>query len=175
MFRKKFFELTEGFENHKIEQLGVFNVWNFLFYLSTGLTIVLAVRAGGVIPVFAYLVVPPVSAILLTRKNTGLVLIAMLISILGSLFGVYFSVHFDFPAGSSIVAVLGMIYLRLTDLPRGPVGHRHRLAGVINKELLAGAVLLAYHQIELACPEAIALTGPVVTQSVGVGCLVLLP
>ena len=111
IFRKKFFELTEKFENHQAENIGVFNLWNFLFYLSIGLAIVLAVRAGGVIPVFSYIVVPPVSAILLTRKKGSLVLIAMLVSIVGSFFGIYFSTHFDFPAGSSVVAILGVIFL----------------------------------------------------------------
>ena len=111
IFRKKFFELTEKFENHQAEHIGVFNLWNFLFYLSIGLAIVLAVRAGGVIPVFSYIVVPPVSAILLTRKKGSLVLIAMLVSIVGSFFGIYFSTHFDFPAGSSVVAILGVIFL----------------------------------------------------------------
>ena len=111
VFRKKFFELTEKFENHQVEHIGVFNLWNFLFYLSIGLAIVLAVRAGGVIPVFSYIVVPPVAAILLTRKKTGLVFIAMALSVVGSFFGIYFSTHFDFPAGSSVVAILGVIFL----------------------------------------------------------------
>ncbi len=111
IFQKKFFALTEMFENHQVEHIGVFNLWNFLFYLSIGLAIVLAVRAGGVIPVFSYIVVPPVAAILLTRKQSGLVLIAMLISVAGSFFGIYFSTQFDFPAGSSVVAILGMIFL----------------------------------------------------------------
>jgi zinc/manganese transport system permease protein len=111
VFRKQFFDLTEKFENQQVEHVGVFNLWNFLFYLSIGLTIVLAVRMGGVIPVFSYIVVPPVSAILLTRRKGGLVLLAMFISVLGSFFGVYFSTQFDFPAGSSVVAILGVIFL----------------------------------------------------------------
>jgi zinc/manganese transport system permease protein len=110
-FRKRFFELTERIENYRVENVGVFNTWNFLFYLSIGLAIVLAVRVGGVIPVFSYLVVPAVSAILLTRRRRTLVVAAMLISLLGSLFGVIFSVHFDFPVGSSIVALLGFLFL----------------------------------------------------------------
>ena len=111
IFRRRFFVLTEMFENRSVEHIGVFNPWNFLFYLSIGLAIVLAVRAGGVIPVFSYIVVPPVAAILLTRRQGGLVIIAMILSVLGSVFGLYFSVHFDFPAGSSVVAILGVIFL----------------------------------------------------------------
>ena len=66
IFRKKFFELTESFENGKIETKG-FNIWNFLFYISIGLSIVFAVRVSGVIPVFSYLIIPSVCAIMLAR------------------------------------------------------------------------------------------------------------
>lgn len=110
LFRKKFFGLTEKFENHEIEEIGVFNLWNFLFYLSIGLAIVLAVRSAGVIPVFSYLIIPPVSAILLSRKKAPMVFIAVAVAVLGSFFGIYFSTQFDFPAGSSVVAILSVIF-----------------------------------------------------------------
>ncbi|NQV73027.1 metal ABC transporter permease [bacterium] len=121
VFRKHFFEITKKFEAHDVEDMGFFNVWNFLFYLSIGLAIVLAVRIGGVIPIFAYLVVPPVSAVLMTKGNTGLVLISMLVGVVGSVAGIYFSVTFDFPAGSSVVAMLGVIFViaSLVRLVRG--------------------------------------------------------
>ena len=107
---KQFFNLTEQFENGEFAKVGVFNIWNFLFYLSIGLAIVFAVRIGGVIPVFAYIIIPPVSAIMLARKNVTLVIVAVIVSVLGGFFGLTFSYHLDFPAGSSIVAMLGMIF-----------------------------------------------------------------
>jgi zinc/manganese transport system permease protein len=110
VFRKKFFRLTEKFENHEIEEIGVFNLWNFLFYLSIGMAIVLAVRSAGVIPVFSYLIIPPVTAILISRKKVSMIIISMVIGVLGSFFGLFFSAHYDFPAGSSVVAVLGAIF-----------------------------------------------------------------
>ena len=110
IFRKKFFGLTEKFENHQIEDVGVFDLWNFLFYLSIGLSIVLAVRSAGVIPVFSFLIIPPVSAILISRKKNAMVIISMLVAVFGSFFGLYFSTHYDFPAGSSVVAILGAIF-----------------------------------------------------------------
>lgn len=110
IFRKKFFGLTEKFENHEIEEIGVFNLWNFLFYLSIGLSIVLAVRTAGVIPVFSYLIIPPVSAILLSRNKGFMVIISMSVAVVGSFFGLFFSAHYDFPAGSSVVAILGLIF-----------------------------------------------------------------
>lgn len=110
IFRKKFFSLTEKFENHEIEEMGVFNLWNFLFYLSIGLSIVLAVRSAGVIPVFAYLIIPPVSAILLSRKKRTMIALSMTVATAGSFLGLFFSTHYDFPAGSSVVAILGALF-----------------------------------------------------------------
>ncbi len=128
IFRKKFFELTEKFENHEVEDIGVFDLWNFLFYLSIGLAIVLAVRIGGVIPVFSYLIIPPVSAILLARKTSAVVAIAMTVGVLGSFFGLYFSTHFDFPAGSSVVAILGALFCLLAVI-RAVKGKRVTISG----------------------------------------------
>lgn len=116
IFQKKFFELTESFENGKMEIKG-FNIWNFLFYISIGLSIVFAVKLSGVIPVFSYLIIPSVCAVMLAKSNWAVVVIAMFISLLASFIGLNVSFHFDFPAGSSIVAVLGGIFI-LTSIIR---------------------------------------------------------
>lgn len=110
LFRKRFFSLTQKFEDHDIEKIGMFDLWNFLFYLSIGLAIVLAVRIAGVIPVFAYLIIPPVSAIMISRKRTRVIITSILIAVIGSVWGIYFSVQFDFPAGSSVVVILGALF-----------------------------------------------------------------
>jgi len=124
VFRKQFFRITEKFERNEVDDLGAFNLWNFLFYISIGLAIVLAVSAGGVIPVFSFLVIPPVSAILVTRSRAALIPLAIAIAITGAFLGIYFSVQFDFPAGSSIVAMLGMLFVAasLVRLFRGQLG-----------------------------------------------------
>jgi zinc/manganese transport system permease protein len=111
VFFKKFFSLTKSFENGDVHKVGIFNIWNFLFYISIGLAIVFAVKINGVIPVFSFLIIPAVSAIMLSKNNTVVIIIAIIISILGSFFGLNFSFHYDFPAGSSIVAVLGGIFI----------------------------------------------------------------
>lgn len=110
IFRRQFSEITEKFKQRNVDDLGIFNLWNFLFYISIGLAIVLAVRAGGVIPVFTFIVVPPVAAILMTQSKSGIVLLSLAVAVLGAFFGIYFSVQFDFPAGSSIVAMLGVLF-----------------------------------------------------------------
>ncbi len=111
VFFKKFFVLTESFENGENHLVGIFNIWNFLFYISIGLAIVFAVKINGVIPVFSYLIIPAVSAILISKKKVTVIIIAFIISILAGFFGLNFSFHYDFPAGSSIVTVLGIIFI----------------------------------------------------------------
>lgn len=110
IFRRKFFGLTESVEADEAAQPGVFKFWNFLFFLSIGVSIVFAVRVGGVIPVFSYLIIPPVAAILVSRSTSAVVILAMLVGVLGSVFGILFALQFDFPAGSSIVAMLGALF-----------------------------------------------------------------
>ncbi len=111
VFFRKFFALTESFENGENHLVGIFNIWNFLFYISIGLAIVFAVKINGVIPVFSYLIIPAVSAILISKKKVTVIIIAFIISILAGFFGLNFSFHYDFPAGSSIVTVLGIIFI----------------------------------------------------------------
>lgn len=111
VFFKQFFGLTRSFENGENHLIGIFNIWNFLFYITIGLAIVFAVKINGVIPVFSYLIIPAVSAIMLTKNNTAVFLLSLLISVLASFFGLNFSFHYDFPAGSSVVAVLGGLFI----------------------------------------------------------------
>jgi len=110
-FFNRFFGLTKSFENGENHLIGIFNIWNFLFYISIGLAIVFAVKINGVIPVFSFLIIPAVSAIMLTKNNLAVFIIALVISVLASFFGLSFSFHYDFPAGSSIVAILGVIFI----------------------------------------------------------------
>jgi zinc/manganese transport system permease protein len=111
VFFKKFFGLTKSFESGVNHLVGIFNLWNFLFYISIGLAIVFAVRVTGVIPVFSFLIIPAVSAIMMSKSDLGVFIISFIVSVLGSFFGLYFSFHYDFPAGSSIVAILGGLFI----------------------------------------------------------------
>lgn len=111
VFFRKFFALTEKYESGDTSTSHVLNLWNFLFYISIGLSIVFAVKVNGVIPVFSYLIIPAVCGIMLTKNNLGVVIIALLISVLASFLGLSFCFKYDFPAGSSVVAILGGIFL----------------------------------------------------------------
>ena len=67
IFPKKFILLSQEHERPKNAEFSV-PLWNFLFYLSLGFVIAFAIRTGGVLLVFSYLIVPPVSAMLLSRQ-----------------------------------------------------------------------------------------------------------
>lgn len=121
VFYKKFMVITESFARVDVEyaaeefkKKGMFSLWNFLFYISIGLSIVFAVRISGVIPVFSFLIIPAVAALMLAKKNASVALLAALVSIAGAFFGLYVSFKYDFPAGSSIVAVLGAVFLLIS-------------------------------------------------------------
>jgi ABC-type Mn2+/Zn2+ transport system permease subunit len=111
IFFRKFSVLTESFENGENHLIGIFNIWNFLFYISIGLAIVFAVKVNGVIPVFSFLIIPAVSAIMISKNKATVVVLACIISLLASFFGLNFSFHYDFPAGSSIVTILGIVFI----------------------------------------------------------------
>lgn len=111
IFRKQFFAITKMYEDNRGDEVGIFNFWNFLFYISIGLAIVFAVEIGGVIPIFAYLIIPGVCGIMLSKSNMVVILSALGLSVLGGFFGLNMSFNYDFPAGSSIVAVLGMLFV----------------------------------------------------------------
>ena len=110
-FFRKFYSLTESFENGQNHLIGIFNIWNFLFYISIGLSIVFAVKATGVIPVFSFLIIPAVSAIMLTKNRFLVIVFAVIISILGSYFGLTLALKEEFTGGPSMVAILSGIFI----------------------------------------------------------------
>src|SRR5690606_19247836 len=65
--------------------------------------------------------------------------------------------------------------LRLSDCPGGAVDYRHGLARIIDKQLLAGAVVLAHDHIQLALPGSVVLTEPTVLVAVRMCGTVFLP
>ncbi len=110
-FFKQIFRITETLEDENAPSFTLRErLWNFFFYLSIGLAIVFAVRIGGVLPVFSYLVIPPVAAVLAARSKLIVVLVTLFNAVVASLFGLYVSYTFDFPAGASIVAVFGVMF-----------------------------------------------------------------
>lgn len=84
-------------------------LWDFLFYVSIGIVIALAIRIGGVLLVFSYLIIPPVTGFLLSRSVGVVFAIAQTIGVVASFLGLYLSYRVDFPTGTTVVATLGAL------------------------------------------------------------------
>jgi zinc/manganese transport system permease protein len=109
-FRNRF--LTISFHPEQAEQAAwKIRWWDFLFYLSFGVVITLAVPIAGVLMVFSFLVVPAVIANLFVEDKRRLALIAWGTGALASLLGLWVSYTKDLPTGPLIVCMYGLLLL----------------------------------------------------------------
>ncbi len=83
--------------------------WDFLFYLSFGVMITFSVGIGGILMVFAYLVIPACVAILLHAGMRARLAVGWAIGGVGSAVGLVGSYYFDLPTGPAVVVVLGLM------------------------------------------------------------------
>ena len=85
--------------------------WDFLFYFSFGVMITFSVEIGGILMVFAYLVIPACVAILLHAGMGSRLVFGWIVGVLGSGLGLLGSYYLDMPTGPAIVVVLGLLLL----------------------------------------------------------------
>lgn len=101
------------------------SLWELLWYLSLGVMIAMSIHVAGTVLVFAYLVLPPLTALNLSRRLGVVLLLSVAAAVLGTLGGVLLSVSKDLPTGPSIVAAMvGLLvfgWIARTVLDRGPV------------------------------------------------------
>ncbi len=86
-------------------------VWNLLNYFTLGLVISLGIKVSGVLLVFAFLVMPAVTGLILARKMSQVFSIAIVASLVAVISGLYVSFRLDLPSGPSIVAVMLVLLL----------------------------------------------------------------
>ena len=79
--------------------------WDSLLYLLIGLTISLGVMTVGPLVIFAFLVVPPMTALPWARDMMFFSIIASLCGGLSAILGFYISYIFDLPLGPVVVCV----------------------------------------------------------------------
>jgi zinc/manganese transport system permease protein len=85
--------------------------WDFLFYAAFALVVTSSVAVAGVLLVFSLLVIPPVTALLVSTGSRARLAAGWIIAGVGSLAGVLASVAFDWPAGPSVIAALAATLL----------------------------------------------------------------
>lgn len=121
--RRRF--LTISFHPEQAEAQGwKIRTWDFLFYLSFGVVITLAVPIAGVLMVFSFLVVPAVIANLFTADTRRLTIIAWGSGALASILGLWLSYTQDLPTGPLIVCMYGLLLLGAGVLRKLGVGDR---------------------------------------------------
>jgi len=110
VFRRRFLLITE--DPQEAFRRG-WNVrwWDFLFYLSFGVIITFSVEIGGVLMVFAYLVIPACIAILLAAGMRSRLVLGWVFGVVGSVIGLLASYYLDMPTGPAIVVVLGLMLI----------------------------------------------------------------
>jgi zinc/manganese transport system permease protein len=116
--RKRFLLISEDYGS-ALSKYGVWvKVWDFLFYITFGVVIVMSVRVAGIMLVFSFLVVPAAISMLFARRWLARMVIGWAVGLGASVFGLVFSYKLDFPSGPAIVCFLGALLI-LAVLLRG--------------------------------------------------------
>lgn len=85
--------------------------WELLWYLSLGLMIAVSIHVAGTVLVFAYLVIPAVSALLISRRLGIALTLSVLFGIISTFAGVLISVSpLDVPTSYAIVGCMVAIF-----------------------------------------------------------------
>jgi ABC-type Mn2+/Zn2+ transport system permease subunit len=81
-------------------------VWNLGFYALLGLAIALAIKSIGVLLMFAFLVMPAATGLVVSRRLVGAIAVAMGSAAASVFIGIWLSYRWDFPSAPMIVAVM---------------------------------------------------------------------
>jgi zinc/manganese transport system permease protein len=108
--RKRFFRLSED-RTGAIKDGWSVGWWDFLFYASFGLVVTSSVHIAGVLLVFSFLIIPPVIALLFTRKKGLRLTIGWVVGFAGSLLGIAFALKLNLPAGPAIIGSLILLLI----------------------------------------------------------------
>ncbi len=115
--RRRFLTISFHPEQAEAEHWPI-RLWDFLFYLSFGVVITLAVPIAGVLMVFSFLVVPAVIANLFTADKQKLTIISWSSGALASILGLWLSYTKDLPTGPLVVCMYGLLLIGAVILQR---------------------------------------------------------
>jgi zinc/manganese transport system permease protein len=107
IFREKFLSLTDHYNNNRNYSL----LWDFLFYTSFGITVVHSVQVGGILTVFAFLIIPASISALFSQGWRSRILIGWGLGMLVTVCGLYLSWTLDVPSSPTVILFLGVFLL----------------------------------------------------------------
>lgn len=107
IFRHKFLGLTK----HYLSEETVVShpkLWDFLFYFSFGLVIVEAVNLGGILTIFAFLIIPASISALFSQNWSSRIILGLTVGGIATILGLYLSWTMDIPSSPAIILFLGV-------------------------------------------------------------------
>lgn len=128
IFADKFLLITRSPEEAFKRGMRV-RLWDFFFYITFGIVISISVRTAGVLLVFVFLVVPAITATLITDRLKWQMIIGWTMGVVVTVLGLGISYWADMPSGPTVVSFYGaMLVLAAVVLYLA----RHRtMAGVL--------------------------------------------
>jgi ABC-type Mn2+/Zn2+ transport system permease subunit len=84
-------------------------MWELLFYLLMGLTISVGIQYAGLLSVFAYMVIPAVTGLLVARRMPTAFAVACLSAVASTFLGFCWALKSDLPTSPPIIAVSALI------------------------------------------------------------------
>jgi zinc/manganese transport system permease protein len=104
--RKPITEISNGYQKGITGGLRVV-FWDFIFYVLLGGIITLSVHLGGIVVVFAYLIIPATISVIISSRPAVRLIIIWSASTVASITGLLFSYYLDFSIGPAIALFLG--------------------------------------------------------------------
>jgi ABC-type Mn2+/Zn2+ transport system permease subunit len=84
-------------------------LWELLFYFVLGLTIAVTIQCAGLLAVFAYMVLPPVTGLLVARRMQTAFLVAIGTAMVSTFLGFCWALQADLPTSPPIIAISALI------------------------------------------------------------------
>jgi len=122
LWRRPLMIISTGHDEEMPAGLNV-RLWDFLFYATFGLVVTSSVAIAGVLLVFSFLIVPPVTAMLFLERVGPRLTFGWVMGAIVSFIGIYGSYRWDSPTGATIVCTFGAGLILLA-LLRRLVGRR---------------------------------------------------
>lgn len=110
IFRHKFLGLTKHYLSGETT-ISNPKLWDFLFYFTFGIVIVEAVNLGGILTIFAFLIIPSSISALLANRWSSRIFIGLIVGGIATISGLYLSWVMDVPSSPTIILFLGLCLL----------------------------------------------------------------
>ncbi|MDD5022040.1 MAG: metal ABC transporter permease [Endomicrobiaceae bacterium] len=102
--RNKFFAVTENPEFAVSQKMKIW-FWDFVFYGTFGFVVTSSVKVAGVLLVFAFLIIPAVSATVIMTNTVKKIIFGWLFGLTGCVLGLELSLRLDWSPSPTIIVV----------------------------------------------------------------------